>query len=64
MPGQITASILFCVGAAVAALGGPYTEPGVNGYIDPVTWRHADPLGSNAVLNPIFRGWATTVAEY
>jgi hypothetical protein len=64
MPGQMTSGILICVGAAVAALGGPYTEPGVNGYVDPVTWHHANPLGPNAVLNPIFRGWATEVVEY
>ena len=60
----MTAGVLFCLGAACVALGGPYTESGVNGYIDPVTWRHGNPLGSNAVLNPIFRGWATKVVEY
>jgi hypothetical protein len=60
----MTVSLLVCVGAAVAALGGPYTELGINGYIDPVTWCHANPLGANAVLNPIFRGWATEVVEY
>ncbi len=43
---------------------GPYTETGVNGYIDPTTWRHADPLAPHAVLNPIFRGWAVQVVEY
>jgi len=39
---------------------------GINGYIDPVTWRHTDLLdpGAGGVLNPIFRGWATAVTEY
>jgi len=64
MPRQTTVRILFCLGAAVAALGGPYRELGINGYIDPLTGRHANPLSGNAVLNPMFRGWATTVVEY
>ncbi len=43
----------------------PYTEAGVNGYIDPNNkWRHADPQDPNAVINPIFRGWATEVVSY
>ena len=61
---QAIIGIVICIGAATAALGGPFTEPGINGYIDPLTWRHANPLGAGAVLNPIFRGWATDVAEY
>ncbi len=55
---------MICLGAAVAAPGGPYPEPGVNGYLDPLTWHPANPLGTGAVLNPIFRGWATSVIEY
>jgi hypothetical protein len=58
----------FCLDTLVpepaAAHGGPYTETGINGYIDPMTWRHADPLAPKAVLNPIWRGWATKVVEY
>ena len=61
---QTITGIVICVAAATTALSGPYTEPGINGYIDPLTWRHANPLGSGAVLNPIFRGWATGVADY
>jgi len=57
-------SLLLCLGAVLTVLGGPYTEPGVNGYLDLVTWHPANPLGPNAVLNPIFRGWATKVVEY
>ena len=64
MPKQMTTGILFSITMAFVARGGPYTEPGVNGYVSPVTWRHADPLGANAMLNPIFRGWATKVVEY
>jgi hypothetical protein len=58
------ADILICIGAAISALGGPYSEPGVNGYVDPVTRRHANPLGANALPNPIFRSWATKAAAY
>ncbi|MHC4332119.1 MAG: hypothetical protein ACYSWW_28840 [Planctomycetota bacterium] len=44
---------------------GPYTEAGINGYIDPGNdWAHADPQDPNAVVNPIFRGWATEVVSY
>ncbi|MCP4257949.1 MAG: DUF4465 domain-containing protein [Planctomycetes bacterium] len=43
----------------------PYTEAGVNGYINPENnWQHADPQDPNAVINPIFRGWATEVVSY
>ena len=56
--------ICFCLTAVIKA--GPYTEAGVNGYIDPNNhYRHADPLEDpNAVLNPIFRGWATGFKNY
>ncbi|HUT45289.1 MAG TPA: DUF4465 domain-containing protein, partial [Sedimentisphaerales bacterium] len=43
----------------------PYTEAGVNGYVNPDNyWQHADPQDPNAVINPIFRGWATEVVSY
>ena len=43
----------------------PYTEAGVNGYISPDNrWRHASPQDLNAVINPIFRGWATAAVSY
>ena len=52
-------------GWACAVCGGPYTEAGVNGYVDPNNhWRHAGPEDSGAVVNPIFQGWATGVASY
>ncbi len=42
-----------------------YTEAGVNGYINPDNhWRHARPQDPNAIINPIFRGWATEVVSY
>ncbi len=57
--------IWFLVVARAATVqSGPYPEAGVNGYINAATRRHTDPLDPNAVLNPIFRGWATTIAEY
>jgi Domain of unknown function (DUF4465) len=50
---------------SASAHAGPYTEAGVNGYIDPNNHgRGADPQDPNAVLNPIFRGWATAVVSY
>jgi hypothetical protein len=45
------------------AYAGPYTDSGVNGYIGEDR-RHADPVDVNAVINPIFRGWATSVISY
>jgi hypothetical protein len=49
---------------SVFAYAGPYTEPGVNGYIGEDR-RHADPAeDANAVINPIFRDWATSVVSY
>jgi len=49
-----------------SSFAGPYTEVGISGYVDPNNHRlHADPLGEpNAVINPIFKGWATAVADY
>ena len=48
---------------SVFTYAGPYTEPGVNGYIGE-DLRHADPVDADAVINPIFRGWATSVVSY
>jgi len=53
--------IVLVISAMVVA--GPYTEPGVNGYIGE-DGRHADPGDDDAVINPIFRGWATSVIRY
>jgi len=63
---MVTRAAILCISVArlVTADAGPYMEMGVNGYIDPATRRHADPADAAAVLNPIFRGWATGVAEY
>jgi hypothetical protein len=48
-----------------SSLTGPYTEAGISGYIDPGNdWKPAEPQEPNAVLNPIFRGWATEVVSY
>jgi hypothetical protein len=42
-----------------------YAETGVNGYVNPAgNYEHADPLAPDAVLNPIFRGWAAQVVSY
>jgi len=57
----VIAIVLFVLAAVTKA--GPYTEAGVNGYVGDDR-RHADPCEPNAVLNPIFRGWATAVVSY
>jgi hypothetical protein len=42
-----------------------YNDDGVNGYINPYNnWKHAAPQDPNAVINPIFRDWATEVLSY
>lgn len=48
-----------------SSLTGPYTEVGISGYINPGNdWKPAEPQEPNAVLNPIFHGWATEVVSY
>ncbi|MFQ6036470.1 MAG: DUF4465 domain-containing protein, partial [Sedimentisphaerales bacterium] len=42
---------------------GPYTEAGINGYIGS-DYRPVSPTDANAVINPIFSSWATTVVSY
>jgi hypothetical protein len=42
---------------------GPYTEAGINGYVG-TDHRHAAPTDVNAIVNPMFRGWATNVVNY
>jgi hypothetical protein len=42
-----------------------YNDAGINGYINPYNdWKHSSPQDPNAVINPIFRGWATEVVNY
>jgi len=53
--------IVLFISAFVYA--GPYTDAGVNGYVGE-DGRHADPCAPDAVINPIFRGWATSVVSY
>jgi hypothetical protein len=53
--------IVGCFGAVVRA--GPYNEPGISGYVD-ANGKSASPTDPNAVINPIFRGWARAVASY
>lgn len=40
-----------------------YTEAGINGYVGDDR-RHAGPTDDDAVLNPIFRAWATSLVNY
>ncbi len=62
---SVSALIVFIVLVGIGRIvrAGPYNEPGINGYIGP-DWKHASPNDPNAVINPIFRGWAADVASY
>jgi hypothetical protein len=53
--------IVGCFGAVVRA--GPYNEAGICSYIGPDE-KCASPGDPNAVINPIFRGWAAEVESY
>ncbi|MGB2861876.1 MAG: DUF4465 domain-containing protein [Sedimentisphaerales bacterium] len=63
-PGSFTIDTI--VYEPASSFAGPYTEVGISGFVNPDNHgRHADPLSDpNAVMNPIFRGWATAVADY
>ncbi len=65
MTGRIKILVFLagCLGLAVTAIAGPYNEVGVNGYIGD-DWQHAAPDDPDAIINPIFRGWATGVKSY
>ncbi|MBN2020623.1 MAG: hypothetical protein JW749_10420 [Sedimentisphaerales bacterium] len=62
---SIRAVILFIgvLGSSRIVGAGPYNEPGVSGYVGS-DGKYASPGEPNAVINPIFRGWATSVASY
>ena len=46
-------------------VAGPYTEAGINGYINPLEHgMHASPGDVLAVINPIFKEWATEIIDY
>ncbi|MCL5282416.1 MAG: DUF4465 domain-containing protein [Planctomycetes bacterium] len=48
-----------------AGPGQPFRgDPAINGYVDSVSRAHAAPQDPNAILNPLFRGWADGVAQY
>jgi len=40
-----------------------YTDAGINGYVG-LDGRHAAPTDNDAIINPIFRAWATSVVSY
>ncbi len=51
--------------AAPTAPGKPFrSDAAINGYLDPLSGAHASGQDPNAILNPIFRGWAEGVVEY
>jgi len=48
---------------AVEAFSGPYKQAGIAGYVGDDR-RHADPGDGDAVLNPVFKGWASGYVNY
>lgn len=57
----------FCLDTLITSLPqarGTYTEAGISGYVDSVTLQDSGPQEANAIINPIFRGWATGVVDY
>ncbi len=54
--------LLFGIFGATV-LGGPYREKGISSYTGP-DHKPAVPTDPNAVVNPIFRGWATDYLSY
>lgn len=56
---------VFIIVASMSGIvkAGPYNEPGINGYVGP-GGKATAPSDPNAVINPIFRGWARAVASY
>lgn len=57
----VLCACLWLVAASAAA--GPYTEAGVSGYVDR-RGRAVNRDEDGAVVNPVFRGWATEVISY
>ena len=53
----------FAIDTIMAESAPPYTEAGVNGYIGDDR-LHASPTDEDAIINPIFRGWAEAVVSY
>ncbi len=49
--------------AAIRLMG--LEDVSVNGYVDPnERWERADPADANAIVNPLFKGWAVEVVSY
>lgn len=48
---------------SVNVYAGFYAQPGINGYIGDDR-QHAGPNDPNAIVNPIFKGWATGYENY
>jgi len=60
----VITSLLILLVIVSSLQAGPYTELGINGYVGP-DGEHASPLTDPcAIINPIFRGWATGYINY
>jgi hypothetical protein len=64
MMNRIVALIVFIVFVSIDRIvkAGPYNEPGISGFVD-ANGKATPPSDPNRVLNPIFRGWATSAPE-
>jgi hypothetical protein len=62
--GRIVTILLVLLLPTVVSRAGPYTEPGVNAYINSDYTRANPQQDPNAIINPLFRGWATGCTNY
>lgn len=62
---MLTARSVFCFALlwSVNVYAGFYAQPGINGYIGD-DGQHAGPNDADAVVNPIFKGWAAGYENY
>ena len=62
---SVSALIVFIIVLGIGGIvkAGPYNEPGISGYID-ANGKSVSPGDPNAVINPMFRGWARAVKNY
>jgi len=62
---RVRTAVTLVIWCATIARAGPYTDAGISGYVNPNNrFSPAKPGETAAVLNPIFRGWATGFKDY
>ena len=60
---RISVVCVFVLLWSVNIYAGFYTQPGINGYVGDDR-QHAGPNDPDAIVNPIFKGWATGFENY